>query len=161
VRKVYLHRFLDEVMTQLQHALAGRNVALGLDAAYTGVAYFDEQAMLRLIHNLARNAVEAMPEGGEFRLGTRATDELLILEFADSGRGIPPELEGRLFELFATAKPGGTGLGLAICKKIVDEHGGDISCESVPGQGTTFRVSLPLARPANMPNTGEHLVLSR
>ena len=161
VRKVYLHRFLDEVMTQLQHALAGRNVALGLDAAYTGVAYFDEQAMLRLIHNLARNAVEAMPEGGEFRLGTRSSGENLILEFADSGSGIPPELEGRLFELFATAKPGGTGLGLAICKKIVDEHGGDITCESVPGQGTTFRVSLPLARPANMPNTGEHQVLDR
>ncbi|HTE56646.1 MAG TPA: GAF domain-containing protein [Kofleriaceae bacterium] len=161
LRKVYLHRFLDEVMTQLEHALAGRNIALGLDAAYTGVAYFDEQAMLRLVHNLARNAAEAMPRGGEFRISTQADGERLILEFADSGPGIPPELEGRLFELFATAKPGGTGLGLAICKKIVDEHGGDISCESVPGQGTTFRVALPMGRPANMPNTGEHPVLGR
>jgi signal transduction histidine kinase len=161
VRKVYMHRFLDEVMTQLQHALAGRNIALGLDAQFTGVAYFDEQAMLRLVHNLARNAAEAMPGGGEFRLTTRADDEQLILEFADSGPGIPPELEGRLFELFASAKPGGTGLGLAICKKIVDEHGGDIWCESLPGRGTTFRVSLPLARPSNMPSTGEQPVLAR
>jgi signal transduction histidine kinase len=161
LRKVYLHRFLDEVMTQLEHALAGRNIALGLDASYTGVAYFDEQAMLRLIHNLARNAAEAMPRGGEFRISTRAEADNLILAFADSGPGIPAELEGRLFELFATAKPGGTGLGLAICKKIVDEHGGDISCQSVPGQGTTFRVRLSLARPANMPNTGEHPILAR
>jgi signal transduction histidine kinase/putative methionine-R-sulfoxide reductase with GAF domain len=161
VRKVYLHRFLDEVMTQLQHALAGRNIALGLDATYSGVAYFDEQAMLRLVHNLARNAAEAMPRGGEFRISTRSEAENLIVEFADSGPGIPTELEGRLFELFATAKPGGTGLGLAICKKIVDEHGGDISCESVPGRGTTFRVRLPLARPDNMPNTGEHPVLAK
>jgi signal transduction histidine kinase/putative methionine-R-sulfoxide reductase with GAF domain len=161
VRKVYLNRFLDEVMTQLQHALAGRNIALTLDADYNGVAYFDEQSMLRLVHNLARNAAEAMQGGGEFRLTTRAVGDDLVIEFADSGPGIPLELEGRLFELFASAKPGGTGLGLAICKKIVDEHGGDISCESAPGKGTTFRVRLPLARPANMPNTGEHAVLSK
>ena len=161
VRKVYLHRFLDEVMTQLQHALAGRNIVLGFDASYSGVAYFDEQAMLRLVHNLARNAAEAMPTGGEFRISTRTEGDNLIMEFADSGPGIPLELEGRLFELFATAKPGGTGLGLAICKKIVDEHGGDISCQSKSGEGTTFRVRLPLAKPDNMPNTGEHQVLPR
>ena len=71
VRKVYLHRFLEEVMTQLEHALAGRNIALGLDAPYTGIAYFDEQKMLRVVHNLARNAAEAMPTGGEFRIATR------------------------------------------------------------------------------------------
>jgi signal transduction histidine kinase len=159
VRKVYMHRFLEDVMTQLEHALAGRNIALGLDAAYTGIAYFDEQAMLRLVHNLARNAAEAMPSGGEFRIATRTSGEHLVFEFADSGGGIPPELEGRLFELFASAKPGGTGLGLAICKKIVDEHGGDISCESVPGRGTTFRVRLPNVRPEGMPPTGEFVVL--
>ena len=159
VRKVYLHRFLDEVMTQLGHALAGRNIALVLDASYTGVAYFDEQAMLRLIHNLARNAADAMPSGGEFRIATRIDGPHLVLEFGDSGPGIPPELEGRLFELFATAKPGGTGLGLAICKKIVDEHQGDISCESAPGRGTLFRVKLPKGRPEGLPATGEFTVL--
>ena len=159
VRKVYMHRFLEDVMTQLEHALAGRNIALGLDATYTGIAYFDEQAMLRLVHNLARNAAEAMPTGGEFRIATRTSGEHLVFEFADSGGGIPPELEGRLFELFASAKPGGTGLGLAICKKIVDEHGGDISCESTPGRGTTFRVRLPNVRPEGMPPTGEFVVL--
>jgi len=159
VRKVYMHRFLEDVMTQLEHALAGRNIALGLDAQYTGIAYFDEQAMLRLVHNLARNAAEAMPTGGEFRIATRTSGEHLVFDFADSGGGIPPELEGRLFELFASAKPGGTGLGLAICKKIVDEHGGDISCESVPGRGTTFRVRLPNVRPEGMPPTGEFVIL--
>jgi signal transduction histidine kinase len=159
VRKVYMHRFLEDVMTQLEHALAGRNIALGLDAQYTGIAYFDEQAMLRLVHNLARNAAEAMPTGGEFNIATRTSGDHLVFEFVDSGGGIPPELEGRLFELFASAKPGGTGLGLAICKKIVDEHGGDISCESVPGRGTTFRVRLPNVRPEGMPPTGEFVIL--
>jgi signal transduction histidine kinase len=159
VRKVYLHRFLEDVMTQLEHALAGRNIALGLDAAYTGVAWFDEQAMLRLVHNLARNAADAMPTGGEFRIATRVDADQLVMEFADSGPGIPAELEGRLFELFASAKPGGTGLGLAICKKIVDEHGGNIFCESISGRGTTFRVTLPNDRPEGMPLTGEYMVL--
>lgn len=159
VRKVYLNRFLDDVMTQLEHALAGRNIALGLDAGYTGVAYFDEQAMLRLIHNLARNAADAMEEGGEFRIATRCDRDSLFFEFADNGPGIPAELEGRLFELFASAKPGGTGLGLAICKKIVDEHGGNITCDSVTDRGTTFRVVLPNHRPEGMPPTGEYVAL--
>jgi signal transduction histidine kinase len=159
VRKVYLHHFLEDVMTQLEHALAGRGIAVGLDAHYSGVAYFDEQAMLRLVHNLARNAADAMAQGGEFRIATRADSETLVLEFADSGPGIPPELEGRLFELFATAKPGGTGLGLAICKKIVDEHGGTISCESSPGLGTIFRVRLPNSRPEGIPPTGEFTIV--
>jgi len=146
VRKVYLHRFLDELVTQLKHALAGRGVELHLDAEYTGVAFFDEQKMLRLIHNLARNAADAMPDGGEFRITARADEETLFFEFADTGSGIPMELEGRLFDLFASAKSGGTGLGLAIAKKIVDEHAGEISYSSKPGQ-TVFRVSLPLKRP--------------
>ncbi len=147
LRKVYLHRFLDEVVTQLNHALAGREVALHLDADYNGVAYFDEQKMLRLIHNMARNAADAMPDGGEFRIKTSANDDTLTFEFSDTGSGIPVELEGRLFELFASAKSGGTGLGLAIAKKIVDEHNGHISYESAQGEGTKFLVKLPLKRP--------------
>jgi signal transduction histidine kinase/putative methionine-R-sulfoxide reductase with GAF domain len=147
VRKVYLHRFLDELVTQLKHALAGRNVTLKVDAQYNGVAFFDEQKVLRLVHNLARNAADAMEQGGEFRITTRAEEGDLVLEFADTGPGIPKQMEGRLFELFASGRDSGTGLGLAIVKKIVDEHGGDIDYESAPGQGTTFRVRLPGKEP--------------
>jgi signal transduction histidine kinase len=150
VRKVYMHRFLDEVSTQLAHALAGRSVELRIDPQYNGVAYFDEQKMMRIIHNMARNAADAMTEGGSFHVVSRQSDGQLVLEFIDDGPGIPPEMEGRLFDLFASGKEGGTGLGLAIAKKIVDEHGGEITCESEPGKGTTFRVSLPLERPDSM-----------
>jgi signal transduction histidine kinase/putative methionine-R-sulfoxide reductase with GAF domain len=153
IRKVYLNRFLDEVKTQLEHALAGRNVALSIDAAYSGIAYFDEQKILRVIHNLARNAAEAMPAGGSFRIATRAEAEHFWLEIADSGPGIPADLEGRLFELFVSGKKGGTGLGLAIVKKIVEEHHGDISYESRPGQGTTFHIRLARKRPAGLTDT--------
>ncbi|HTM22177.1 MAG TPA: ATP-binding protein, partial [Kofleriaceae bacterium] len=159
-RKVYMHKFIEEVRTQLAHALAGRGIRLELDARYNGVAYFDEQKMLRLIHNIARNAAEAMPGGGEFRITTWATDDELCLDFADQGGGIPPEMEGRLFEAFATAKKGGTGLGLAIVKKIVDEHSGRITYESTPGSGTTFKVVLPRHREALGVDTGEHKAIS-
>ncbi len=101
---------------------------------------------MRLIHNLARNAAVAMDGGGELRITTRATEDDFYLECADTGPGIPPELEGRLFELFASGTQDGTGLGLAIAKKIIDEHNGDIRCESVPGKGATFTIRLPLDR---------------
>jgi len=145
IRKVYLHRFLDEVVTQLRTALAGRGIVLELDAGYDGTAVFDEQKMLRVFHNLARNAAEAMPNGGHFKITTSTDGESLVFEVADDGPGIPDELRGRLFELFASGKKGGTGLGLAIVKKIVDDHKGTIAYESSPS-GTTFRIRLPRGR---------------
>jgi signal transduction histidine kinase/putative methionine-R-sulfoxide reductase with GAF domain len=161
IRKVYLHKFLDEVVTQLNHALAGRNVKLEVAADYNGTAYFDEQKILRLIHNLARNAAEAMGEpGGTLIVRTSVDGKDLVLHVTDDGPGIPREMEGRLFELFSTGRRGGTGLGLAIVKKIVDEHEGAISYESTPGEGTSFRISLPRKRPHGVSDkTGENPIL--
>ena len=147
VRRIYLHKFFDELATQLNHALAGRGITLEMDARYRDVAYFDEQKILRLMHNLARNAADAMPEGGVFRITTQADGDDLVIDVADNGPGIPAELDGRLFDLFSSAKQGGTGLGLAIVKKIVDEHHGQIGYDSHPGEGTRFTIRLPLQRP--------------
>ncbi|HEV8397110.1 MAG TPA: ATP-binding protein, partial [Vicinamibacterales bacterium] len=71
------------------------------------------------------------------------------VEIADTGRGIPPEILSRIFEPFFTTKPAGegTGLGLSLCRSIVEEHGGTITVESVPGRGTTFGVELPVVTP--------------
>ena len=144
IRKVYLHKYLDQVAEQLRNAFMGRNVRLEMDTRFDGAAFFDQQSMLRLIHNLARNAADAMRgKPGLFTISTYVDDEALCLDFSDNGPGIPEELNGRLFELFATASDGGTGLGLAICKKIVVDHGGSIDYESSPGEGTTFKVRLP------------------
>ncbi len=144
IRKVYLSRFLKEVVDQLEHELSGQLVVITLDAQYGGIAYFDENKILRLVHNLARNAAQAMPEGGTFSIRSSEEGEHIVLEFKDNGPGIPAELRGRLFEPFTTAgKAQGTGLGLAIVKKIVDEHQGTIQCTSSPEDGTCFRISLP------------------
>jgi signal transduction histidine kinase len=149
IRKVFVHRFIEEMASQLRHEFAGKDIRLEVDAAYKGAAWFDEQKIMRVVHNLARNAGQAMPEGGAFRMATRVEDGKLVLEFADTGTGIPAEMEGRLFELFATSgKKDGTGLGLAIVKKIVDEHHGTITYASTPGKGTAFRISLAMEKPA-------------
>lgn len=148
VRKVYVNRYTEELTTQLSAATAGRSIDFVVDAKYDGIAYFDEQKLLRVFHNLARNAVEAMPEGGKLKITVERIGDDLVWTVCDTGPGIPAELRGRLFELFATAKKGGTGLGLAIVKKIVDDHHGQINVDS-DSSGTTFTIRLPLQRPTD------------
>ncbi len=148
VRKVYVNRFSEELQTQLTAATAGRGIEFELEPRYDGIAYFDEQKLLRVFHNLARNAVEAMPTGGKLKVIVDKADGQIVWHITDTGSGIPNELRGRLFELFATGKKGGTGLGLAIVKKIVDDHHGHVVCES-GASGTTFTVSLPIQRPTD------------
>jgi signal transduction histidine kinase len=154
IRKVYLHRFLAEVSEQIGHTFAGRGVELVIEADYDGIAYFDQQSMFRLIHNLARNASQAMDIGGRFIIRTAAAGDMLLFEFEDTGPGIPANLEGRLFDLFATGRSEGTGLGLAICKKIVEEHDGTIEQRSEPGRGALFAVTLPLRPGRSVDETG-------
>lgn len=150
VRKVYLQRFFEEVRMSLEHELAKQGIELVVDLQDRGTARFDEGKILRIVHNLARNAAEAMgAKGGTFTIKvSRDKDKEqdkddLVVTFSDTGPGIPREIEHRLFQSFVTSgKKGGTGLGLAIVKKIADEHNGTITVESSP-KGATFRLRLP------------------
>jgi signal transduction histidine kinase len=152
IRKVYMHRYMEQIAEQLRYAFKDRNIKLEVQEDYNGVAFFDQQSLLRLVHNLARNAADAMRgKPGIFRIVARVESDVLCFDFIDNGPGIPAELEGRLFELFSSATDGGSGLGLAICKKIVEDHEGTIHYESKAGEGTTFFVRLPL-EPAKSTN---------
>ncbi len=146
LRKVYVQQFFDDVREQLEADLAKRGIELVVDVQETGTARFDEGKVLRAVHNLARNAAEAMsPGGGKFviKVTRDKADRSLVLTFSDTGPGIPKEIEHRLFQSFVTSgKRGGTGLGLAIVKKIADEHGGTITVQST-GRGATFKLRLP------------------
>jgi signal transduction histidine kinase len=145
VQKVYVDRFIDAVREMLLPETQGFGVKLVVHADYEGTARFDENKLKRVIFNLARNACQAMGAGGTFTWRVRQEDAQLVFECTDTGPGIPREMEGRLFESFAThGKTDGTGLGLAMAKKIVDAHCGTLSCTSVLGQGATFRIALPL-----------------
>jgi signal transduction histidine kinase len=89
--------------------------------------------------------VQAMPQGGTLAVSARREDEIVITEIQDQGSGIPPEIQDKIFELYFTTKKGGSGIGLAQTYQIMQWHYGSLDFESVTGQGTKFRLRLPLA----------------
>jgi signal transduction histidine kinase len=149
IRKVYLHRFWPEIEEHLTQEFTGKGIQVVMDVRFNGAAFFDDLKLRRVIHNFATNAARAMPDGGTFTVSCESAGEQLVLGFADTGSGIPEEMEGRLFTAFATGDARtGTGLGLAIVKKIVSDHRGEISYQTERGQGTRFVVTLPNSRDA-------------
>jgi PAS domain S-box-containing protein len=115
----------------------------------------DEGQMLQVLRNLLSNAIKFTPPEGHVALQARLADEeCLVLEVNDSGIGIAPEDQDRIFEPFyqvervQTRQAGGTGLGLPIVQRIIEAHGGQVEVESAPGVGSTFRVTLPLSHAA-------------
>jgi len=106
-----------------------------------------EQAM----HNVVRNALEAMPQGGTLEVGTSALSvrgqEQVLARISDTGGGIPVHQLERLFQPFYTTKPQGTGLGLSLARKYLHAHGGELTVDSVTGVGTRVALILPVAGP--------------
>ena len=117
----------------------------------------DPDRIRQVLHNLLKNAVEACGDGETPRVGTEtraggARDEALVaLSVHDSGAGFADDDVDRIFEPYVTSKPKGTGLGLAIVKKIVEEHGGLVSCGNAPGGGARITVLLPTVATATGP----------
>src|SRR5438874_127336 len=103
----------------------------------------DVAQLRQLLLNLVRNAREAMPGGGSLRVSTRGGEGSVEIEVRDSGPGIDPARLQRIFDPFFTTKERGTGLGLAMAQEIAQEHGGQLTCDSTPGSGTTFTLRLP------------------
>jgi signal transduction histidine kinase len=115
-----------------------------VDAAVPAFA-FDPDQLTQVLLNVALNGVEAMGGRGRLSLEVERRNGHVVIAVADTGRGIPPEERGRVFEPFYSKKPGGTGLGLTIVRRIVSAHGGHIDIQSQPGQGTRFSITLPVA----------------
>ncbi len=135
-------------------SVRARDAGLSLGVAADGPVRVvgDPEALRRLVDNLVVNAVTYTPTGGSVQVSLTAIDGRAVLTVADTGIGIGPEHIARIFERFyrvdkaRSRGKGGTGLGLSIVKHAVNLHGGDIAVESRPGAGTTFTVSIPLAR---------------
>jgi signal transduction histidine kinase len=98
----------------------------------------------RALLNLVQNALDAMAQGSILTVRGQRTATHVQLQVQDTGSGIPPAQRAAIFEPLYTTKPGGTGLGLYIVQEIIAAHGGQVTMESVVGQGTTFTVTLPL-----------------
>ena len=101
----------------------------------------------QVLMNLSRNAQQAMLNGGVLELQTYERDGKVMLDIIDNGRGMTAETQSRMFDAFYSTKRAGSGLGLPTVKKIVEAHGGSITCESEVGRGTRFSIALPPASP--------------
>ncbi|HEY2569077.1 MAG TPA: ATP-binding protein [Candidatus Udaeobacter sp.] len=103
----------------------------------------DREQMKQAFYNVMKNSLEAMRRHGTLRIRTDLDDTYVILSFSDTGGGMSAENLSRVFEPYFTTKPAGTGLGLLIVRRIVREHGGELSIESNEGEGLTLAIRLP------------------
>ncbi len=164
-----------DVMENVFEIIAPRARGKNLDFVYSlappaDCRFISDPVRLgQVLMNLAGNAVK-FTEAGLVNMTAEIDRHFLVLSVIDTGIGIPRDAQGRLFRLFSQADSstarrfGGTGLGLAICKKIVDAMGGSISVTSLPGEGSTFRVRLPLGDGADLADqdpsfTGKRVVM--
>ena len=127
---------------------AGLSLQEDLPAAFPHVLV-DRQLIHQAVLNLLLNACDFTDRGGKITLSLRRNGEFAVIAVADSGRGILPDNQKKIFQLFFTTRPGGTGIGLANTFRFVQLHNGRIDFESEAGHGTTFRLELPLARFVN------------
>jgi signal transduction histidine kinase len=155
-RPVLAAAVVNDVVTDVCDLMQGQasevHVAIDRRLGDVPLAAFDPEAMHRAILNLVVNAVEALDGVAEavVSISTRydSAAERLIVEVRDNGPGIPPDELSRLFNVFESTKGArGTGLGLAVSQKILREHGGELTVESTPGLGSTFRMSWPRLDP--------------
>lgn len=137
--------FLEEVLDVLRVDFSDRGIAVKTDWGYEGRIRMDADRMAQVVYNVAANARDAMPDGGQLTVATERVGKQVELRFTDTGPGVPEELRERIFEPFVSyGKREGAGLGLAIAERIVEEHGGGIGVESPESGGATFVVRLPL-----------------
>ena len=108
-------------------------------------ALVDRVQIQQVLLNLIRNAMEAMDgcAARDLTIGASRTADHVLVSVADTGIGIPPEIEAKLFQPFVTTKPEGMGIGLSVCRTIVEAHGGRLWMEPNPGGGSVFRFTLP------------------
>jgi len=153
--RVDLNRVVREAVELLAYPLRVDNVEVSLDLADDLPALWaDPHQLHQVVVNLVSNAHHAMRETPSSRRLTLATRHdagrgWVHLEVADTGPGIPPEIQQRIFEPFFTTKPmgQGTGLGLSLCQGVIESHGGFIRVASQPGEGAVFVVELPAEAP--------------
>ena len=157
--KIDVNVIIGDVLSLLEHQLRTSRIQVRRDLAASpvlvrGLEYKLQQVFL----NLFLNARDAMPKGGWLSVATKVRGAEVVVEVSDTGVGIPPQHLARIYDPFFTTKGEGrgTGLGLSVTYGIVQEHGGTLSCESDYGQGTKFKLVLPLSPDASPSMPAEH-----
>lgn len=141
--KYPVNKIIDRFNQVFEHDVTSRGYQFETACNTQSMIYVDPEKIHRVFMNIMKNALEAMDKGGKFSLVADQENGEVVFKLSDNGQGIPPEIKDRLFDSFVTSgKEGGTGLGLAIVKELVDQHKGKIEVDSVPNEGTTFKIYL-------------------
>jgi signal transduction histidine kinase len=141
-----LNTLVGEFITfyQPRAAEAGIEISPHLDADLPPVL-IDRSLIRQVLMNLALNAEQAMPAGGLLEIQSRRQGQSVLLEIIDTGVGMNSAAREKMFQVFYSTRPDGSGLGLPTVRKIVEAHHGTIACDSEPGQGTRFKIELPIS----------------
>lgn len=139
---------LDEILGDTNHLLRAKLAQAGVVLHYTPpplplAVEVNKGQLQQVFLNLVLNALHAMPQGGTLRVTCTPEGPSIHIDFADTGGGIPPEVQPRIFESFLSTRAGGTGLGLTIAQRIVKDHHGELKLMATGPGGTTMRVTLP------------------
>ncbi|MCF8039406.1 MAG: PAS domain S-box protein [Desulfohalobiaceae bacterium] len=142
-----VNEVLDEILLLYGKQLRENSIKLNASFdAEPGLVLGSKEQLRQVFLNMINNARDAMPEGGSLDVMTSARDGRLLITIADTGIGVRKKDIAKIFDSFYTTKDSvkGVGLGLSVCYGFIKDHGGNIECESEPGHGATFTISLPL-----------------
>ncbi len=148
---IELHEVIDEAVELNKHAAEARKVRIGVDAPNDIYVYGDRGMLVTAVRNLIENAITYSDDNSQVGIGLAVSQNIAELAVSDSGIGISPEDQKRVFERFYRVDPsrsretGGTGLGLSIVKHVAHNHRGEVAVFSKPGLGSTFTLRIPLA----------------
>jgi PAS domain S-box-containing protein len=142
-------RVVDRALHMFEVEATQHGIALTREIAPTlPELRIDESRILQVLTNLVRNAIKFTPDGGRVSIGAASGDAGVTFSVSDTGIGIDPALHDRIFDRYwhasAGARKRGTGLGLSIAKGIVEAHGGRLTVDSTPGEGSTFSFTIPV-----------------
>ena len=144
---VAIGELLQEVFQTMEPQALARGLLIEMKDESAGCTLVaDRLALSGALLNLLENAVQASAPGGCIGLSAVTLEAQLMLGVSDTGAGIAPEVQARLFEPFFSTRSGGSGLGLAIVHAVVEAHGGSVGVRSAPGAGSEFVLRLPLVR---------------
>ncbi len=147
MRPVDVNQILRDVRKLLSHGLLSSQTQLVGDLQDgLPITLGDANQLKQAFLNIIGNAIQSMEDGGTVTVTSAQRGDDIVVRIADTGPGIPSDVMSKLFVPFFTTRKSGSGLGLAVTRRIIENHHGEITAESEPGQGTTFAVRLPIVR---------------
>lgn len=142
----HVDELLKETLNLIKQEIQDRKISVSIDRPESiPEIKLDRNQIKQAFFNLIRNALQAMPDGGELRIVITVSGDFIEISFRDTGVGISSDELGQIFEPYHTTKEDGSGLGLMVVQRIIQDHGGEIDVISKVGTGTSFTVLLPRA----------------